>query len=297
MTSPTLMVNVDYPHAGLLRPVTDEERETYERDGAAILKGIIPAEWVEYMRDAVDRLLARSDPSSQNYADEGDPRFFAQAFPWLADEGFKAWAIYGPLKDLARQVMSDVKGLNFFYDQIFVKEPGATKPTPWHQDFPYLPVQGSQILRIWVPFDVVTAEGGAVRYLKGSHSWGVVYHPVGFKAIPAITDAYLDSPYVDQPDFDADYDRYDWLVGEAEPGDALLHHPMTVHGSPGNASGNFRRAVTSIYTGDKVTWNPHSANMFNNKSLTGHVEAPDLPPGGPVDCALFPRVWPEVQTE
>jgi ectoine hydroxylase-related dioxygenase (phytanoyl-CoA dioxygenase family) len=296
MTSPTLMVHVDYPDAGLLRPVTDEEREAYEKDGAAILKGIIPAEWVEYMRDAVDRLLARSEPSSQNYADEGKPRFFAQAFPWLSDEGFKAWAIYGPLKDLARQVMSDVKGLNFFYDQIFVKEPGATKATPWHQDFPYLPIRGSQILRIWVPFDVVSAEGGAVRYLKGSHNWGVVYHPIGFKAIPAITDAYVDSPYVDQPDFDAEYERYDWLVGEAEPGDALLHHPMTVHGSPGNTTGNFRRAVTSIYTGDQVTWNPHSANMFNNKDLTGHVEMPDLPPGGPVDSALFPRVWPEVQT-
>jgi hypothetical protein len=294
MTSPTLMVHVDYPDAGLLRPVTDEERETYEKDGAAILKGIIPAQWVEYMRDAVDRLLARSDPSSQNYADEGKPRFFAQAFPWLSDEGFKAWGVYGPLKDLARQVMSDVKGLNFFYDQIFVKEPGATKATPWHQDFPYLPIQGSQILRIWVPFDVVTAEGGAVRYLKGSHRWGVVYHPVGFKAIPAITDAYVDSPYVDQPDFDADYDRYDWLVGEAEPGDALLHHPMTVHGSPGNTTGNFRRAVTSIYTGDKVTWNPHSANMFKNVNFAGHVRMPDLTPGGPIDCDMFPRVWPEV---
>lgn len=294
MTSLSLSLNVEYPDVGLVRPVTDDERESYARDGAAILKGIIPVEWVDYMRDAVDRMLERSDPSSQDYADEGDKRFFAQAFPWLLDEAFKIWAVYGPLKDLARQVMTDVDSLNFFYDQIFVKEPGAAKATPWHQDFPYLPLNGEQILRIWVPFDRVTAEGGAVQYLRGSHKWGVTYHPSGFKAIPEITDAYLDSPYEDQPDFEADYERYEWLVGAAEPGDALLHHPMTVHGSRGNTTGNFRRALASIYTGDKVTWNPHPANMFNNMDLAGHVEVPKLEPGAPLDCALFPRVWPQV---
>jgi len=291
----TSTAHLEYPQADARRPVTDEERENYERDGAAILKGIIPLAWIEYMRVAVDRLLEQSDPSSQNYAADGQPRFFAQAFPWLSDDAFKAWALYGPLKEIARQVMSDAKHLNFFYDQIFVKEPGGTTATPWHQDFPYLPIAGDQILRIWVPFDVVSADAGAVQYLKGSHKWGVVYHPAGFKAIPEITDAYRDSPFHDQPDFDADYRDYDWLVGEAEPGDALLHHPMTVHGSPGNTTANFRRAVASIYTGDKVTWNPHRANMFNNKNLTGHVEAPDLAAGGPIDCPLFPQVWPEVK--
>ena len=45
--------------------------------------------------------------------------------------------------------MPGVKHLNFFYDQIFVKEPGGTTATPWHQDFPYLPISGDQILRIW----------------------------------------------------------------------------------------------------------------------------------------------------
>jgi ectoine hydroxylase-related dioxygenase (phytanoyl-CoA dioxygenase family) len=283
---------VECPTEGLVRPVTDEERAAYARDGAAILKGIIPIEWVDYMQDAVNRLLGRMGSDSQNYADEGKPRFFAQAFPWLVDEGFEAWALYSPLKDIAHQVMADAAGINFFYDQVFVKEPGADKATPWHQDIPYLPLAGEQVIRIWVPCDRVTKDGGAVQYLKGSHRWGVVYHPVGFKAIPAITDAYVSSPYADQPDFDADYDKYDWLVGEAEPGDALLHHPKTVHGSRGNVTGNFRRAVASVFTGDKVVWNPHPANMFLNKDLTGHVQAPDLSAGGPIDCPLFPRVWP-----
>lgn len=293
MTSLEPATSRSCPEARLARSVTDEERESYARDGAAVLKGIIPIEWVDYMRSAVDRLLERSAPSSQNYAQDGDRRFFAQAFPWLDDEAFKVWALHGPPTALARQVLTDAKRVNFFYDQVFVKEPGAATATPWHQDAPYLPLRGERILRIWVPFDSVTAESGAVHYLKGSHAWNVTYHPIGFKAVPEITHAYADSPYEDQPDFEADYDRYGWLVGAAEPGDALLHHPQTVHGSRGNTTDGFRRAVASMYTGDDVTWDPHPANMFNNTDLAGHVTMPDLEPGGPIDCPLFPRVWPE----
>ena len=280
MRARSLRVGVDHPRSGPLRPITDKERDLYSRDGAAKLKGILPLAWIDYVRRAIVRLMRSSHPASQNYAYEGDPRFFGHSFPWLLDDAFKAWALRGPLTVLARQVMPDVTRLNFFYDQVFAKEPHATKPALWHQDYPYLPIEGDQILRFWVPFDRVTARSGAVHYLKGSHAWGVIYHPRGYKMI---------SEY--QPDFDADYAKYDWLVGEVEPGDVLLHHPKVVHGSRGNATNRFRRALTNIYTGNRVTWNPHPANMFNNKDQTGHVDIPELDPGGPIDCELFPRVW------
>jgi hypothetical protein len=35
--------------------------------------------------------------------------------------------------------------------------------------------------------------------------------------------------------------------------------------------------------------------MFRNVSFAGHVRMPDLTPGGPIDCDMFPRVWPEVR--
>jgi ectoine hydroxylase-related dioxygenase (phytanoyl-CoA dioxygenase family) len=291
--SPTSVaqIEVNHPTAGLLRPVSDAEKAAYARDGAAIVKGILPLEWIDYMRAAVQRLLDLSPSASQNYADDGQPRFFSLTFPWMFDDAFKAWAVRGPIVDVAAQVIADPEVI-FFYDQIFAKEPGAGKATPWHQDLPFLPMAGEQMLRIWVPMDKAGADGGAIHYLRGSHRWETIYHPVGFKNIPEITDTYVNSPYADWPDFEADYDKYDWLVAEAEPGDLLLHHPMTIHGSLGNLTTNYRRAITSFYVGNSTTWNPHVANMFHNKSLCGHVTAPDLAPGGPVECDLFPRVWP-----
>jgi hypothetical protein len=65
-----------------------------------------------------------------------------------------------------------------------------------------------------------------------------------------------------------------------------------VHGSRGNTTSGYRRAITSFYVGDSTVWDPHPANMFNNKNLTGHVTAPDLVAGGPVECDMFPRVRP-----
>jgi ectoine hydroxylase-related dioxygenase (phytanoyl-CoA dioxygenase family) len=285
-------IGIDYPRSGLIRPVSDEERAAYARDGAAVVRGVIPQDWVEFMREAVTRLIEESDPSSQNYADDGDPRFFSLTFPWMFDDAFKAWAIHGPLTEVARQVLTDANKIIFFYDQIFAKEPGATKATPWHQDLPFLPVKGEQQVRIWVPFDTATADGGAVHYLRGSHLWGKIYHPIGFKPLPEIVETYKNSPYEDMPDFEAEYDSYDWLVAEAEPGDLLLHDPRTVHGSRGNRTERYRRAITSFYVGDGATWNPHAANMFRNKNLTGHVTAPDLEVGGSIECDMFPRVWP-----
>jgi ectoine hydroxylase-related dioxygenase (phytanoyl-CoA dioxygenase family) len=284
-------IATDYPTPGLIRAITDDERAAYARDGAAIIKGVVPADWIEFMREAIARLMDAPDlTASQNYADDGDARFFSLTFPWMFDDAFKAWALHGPLPDVARQVLTEANQIIFFYDQIFAKEPGTTKRTPWHQDYPFLPVAGDEQLRIWVPFDLVTADGGAIHYLRGSHKWDKIYHPLGFKDIPEITDTYVNSPYEDWPDFEATYDQYDWLVAEAEPGDLLLHHPRTIHGSLGNRTARFRRAITSFYVGDHATWNPHVANMFNNKSLTGHVTAPDLTVGGPIACDMFPVV-------
>lgn len=279
------------PRSGPLRTISPAERASYLHDGATVVRGVLPPDWVALLREAVTRLLRRDDLPSQNYAERGEPRFFALAFAWLFDDVLEGWALTGPLVDLARQLMPESASVTFFYDQVFVKEPGAPTATPWHQDLSFLPVSGEHQIRFWVPLDTVTAENGAIHYLRGSHRWGVTYRPRGFKDIPEIAEAYVDSPYADPPDFTADYGSYDWLIAEAEPGDVVLHDPRTVHGSFGNRTGRYRRAITSFYAGDRAVWDPHPGNMFDNRDLTGHVTAPDLAPGDPLRCALFPLVW------
>jgi ectoine hydroxylase-related dioxygenase (phytanoyl-CoA dioxygenase family) len=119
-----------------------------------------------------------------------------------------------------------------------------------------------------------------------------LFRPVPFSKAPNVVNTYVNSPYEPMPDIDAKYDEYDWLIGECEPGDCILHHPWVIHGSPGNTLPRIRRAVSAIYAGDDVTWVPHPGQFLDNPDLSSHVPKPDLAPGDPIECELFPRVWP-----
>lgn len=278
------------PTVGLTRPLTDAEREAYRRDGAAVLRGILPMAWVEALREATDRLMSDPQAPSMDFAAGTGPRFFTLTYAWRQDPVFRAWALHSPLIDLTRQVLPEVRSLTFFFDQIFAREAGATKVTPFHQDAPYLPVTGDQVLRLWVPLDEVTVDNGAVQYLRGSHR-GPVYRARSFDEGNAVAARYATADFEPLPDFAATYDEHDWLIGVCEPTDVILHHPRTVHGSVANTATRSRRAVASMYCGEQSRWAPHPGMGFHNRELMGHEEIPDLAPGAPLDCDLFPRVW------
>ncbi|MGH3555969.1 MAG: glutamate-cysteine ligase family protein [Mycobacterium sp.] len=272
----------------LLREVTDDERRRYRRDGVVRLEQIIPEGWIDRLREAVDALMTDVHDSSQNYTLTGQPRFFSQAFPRFVEPTLNAWALNGPTKHIAAQMYPHTTSLRFFYDQVFAQEPGTTRGAPYHQDYPYLPINGEHYLRIWVPLDTVTADSGAIRYLKGSHR-GPIYRPISFSGNPNVVASYANSPYPTPPDFGA-YDDTAWFVGHANPGDAVLHHPRTVHGSPPNNTTGPRRAVTTIFVGNDVVWEPRPGTAFDHIGSIGDFSVPPMPAGAPIDGDLFPVV-------
>jgi ectoine hydroxylase-related dioxygenase (phytanoyl-CoA dioxygenase family) len=72
---------------------------------------------------------------------------------------------------------------------------------------------------------------------------------------------------------------------ELEPGDMLVHHHLTVHGSAGNATlRQTRRAASLRYCGDDIRF------KFRPYALApAHHQLKD---GDPLDCAQFPVMWP-----
>lgn len=185
-----------------------------------------------------------------------------------------------------------VRALRFFNDQVSRRTSGSGKGAPFHQDYPYLSIDGDQCFRIWVPLDVVTTENGAIHYLKGSHI-GPVYRPRSFSGNPDIAAVYQRSPFPELPYFADDYDQHQWFIGEAEPGDALLHHPKTLRGSPANPSSRPRRAVTTIFTGDQVVWDPWPGTSFDRLPSISGFTVLTMTPGAPIDGDLSPVVWRE----
>ena len=163
-----------------------------------------------------------------------------------------------------------------------VKEPGTVKPSQWHQDQPYYPVNGKLVV-IWIPMDAVDCET-SLRIVRGSHRWNKWFLPVLFKG-----DKHMDrSGYEPLPDVDGEPERYEVLSWEVEPGDCVAFHRFSLHGARGNATAKRRRALATTWLGDDAVYAPRPGE------LEGHFQYLTVnTPGNRLrDDDLFPLVWP-----
>ncbi len=284
---------IDEMPSRLAREITPEEVERYHEDGAAVIRNVVPTQWVERMREAIDRILAAPGSASVEYTPKGKTgRYYGDFFVWRRDPDFKAFMADSPMPELAAKVM-DAATAHFFYDQLLVKEPQTEEPTPWHQDLPYWPVKGNDVMSIWVPFDRATLESGVVVYLKGSHRWGKMFAPASFAKGSGFADIYAKMGMEPVPEIDLDSDEHTFLHWEVEPGDVIIHHPLTLHYAPGNASPTGRRRGLALrYLGDDAVWDARPGTFVENPKVKELLPPFSFSDGDRIEGDTFPRVWP-----
>ena len=273
----------NYPKpAAPVRYLDDVELEAFANDGAVCARGLIDAPVVEELRVALEDALARLRVIGGKNNREDD-RFSGDVFVWKLHDAFRDFALFSSLPALAQQLLG-TDTVNFFYEQFFVKRAGSPIETPWHQDIPFWPVAGSQIVSFWITLDRVTRESSGLEFVRGSHRWSTRY-----KAVSPKRDGYLaDSDLPEAPDYSRLRDDYDVIGWDMEPGDVIVFGPTVMHGSAGNASNERdRRAVAFRYCGHDVRYAPRHATM---PLLFKH----GLEPGDVLGGSLFPRVWPSV---
>jgi len=264
--------------------ITEQEIQTYERDGAVRLAGVFERRWIELLAQGVERDIRAPGPLHTIQQTAADPGFFLTDFCLSQRiEELRRFCTESPVGEIAARVMRS-KRVNFFYDGIWVKERGTPKRTRWHQDQPYYPVDGDQMCVVWVPLDPVTKDV-CLELVRGSHRWGKWFKP---ELTRAGRDLYPDDGSFERmPDIQANRAEYDILSWDMAPGDCLVFHGMTVHGAAGNPSrAHRRRAVTSVWLGDDAVFASRPGAVRPN--FEGH----GLAPGDSMDCAYFPRVWP-----
>jgi ectoine hydroxylase-related dioxygenase (phytanoyl-CoA dioxygenase family) len=266
------------------RPLTEEELTTLERDGVACCRGLLDAATIDHLRvsleDAIEKLSVLG--GGLNRESQG---FHGDIFVWKLHDAFRDLALFSSLPALAQQVLG-TDTVNFFYEQFFVKRAGSPVDTPWHQDIPFWPVEGSEIISFWITLDSVTRESSGLEFVRGSHRWAE-----RFKAVTPGYDPYMmDTDLPISPNFAEHRDDHDVVGWDMEPGDVLLFDSTVCHGSSGNASNERdRRALAFRYTGD-VRYAPRHATM---PLLWEH----GLEPGDRLSGTLFPQVWPHVLEE
>ena len=283
----------------LLRSVTQDEIDTFWRDGVVCLRDIIPLEWIDSVSGPVDAALSRqmgldltdiavqkdttAAPTEAGSAEQVRPdrrgHFIAIGNFWRKDATFKAFCTASPVPEIAGRLMRSKK-VNLFNDAVFVKEPGSEEPTAFHQDLSYFAADGEQMCTMWIALDKVTQETGAVQFIKGSHLWPGDFRPSQFTTNAPM--AETDGQAV--PDFSTDTRGQTILSFDLNPGDLTVHHTRTIHGAGGNTSNSMRRGVSLRYCGDDAVY------KFKRFTLPMPHEN-EVVEGAPLDHPECPVVW------
>ena len=266
--------------------ITDDEVSSFDRDGAVCLRGVFETSWLTLIAEGLEQALAQPGPYSRRPSPEEDPgQFFTDYFMWHRVPALRRFAVESPAGAVAARLLG-AQQVNFFFDGLFVKEPGTVTHSHWHQDQPSYNVDGWQVVVIWIPVDPVE-NASALEVLRGSHRWGKWFLREYFSGDQRNHEP-SDSLYAPLPDIDADRSRYDILSWDIQPGDCVAFHAMALHGSQGNQSKlRRRRALSTTWLGDDAVF---GARPFEPDPV---IEGHELAPGDRLNLEpTFPRVWP-----
>ncbi|MGI9623378.1 MAG: phytanoyl-CoA dioxygenase family protein [Acidimicrobiales bacterium] len=310
------------PATAPTRPVTNAEREVFRTDGVVKLESIHPPDRVEQLRQAMDEVFSRTDAEADatwtGESRTGDRSDMAALMSQRRAEQGAAIDIEGdpvsPIRGRAivetdaaswhvglrrhhvesglAQTIAELTGthqVTLYSDQLFSKEPGSLSRTPWHQDAPYFLVGSGTVAVCWITVDPVRRDNGAMGYVPGSHLWGTMFKPSDFVTREGTFTEVGDIDHSSLAEMPPRAEIEEAAVYiEADPGDVIVHHWCTVHGSSGNTTENRSRRAASIrFACDGATFlrKPSSPEPFRNT-----VELAD---GDPLELdPRFPVVWP-----
>lgn len=264
------------------RTLSETEIERFWSDGVIIVRDFYSEKWISTVREALNEICALQDDVAEA---PKDPRFRADAYTWHTNDRLRDFSLFAPTAHAVKQVLRSER-INLFCDQIFVKQAHNGERTPWHHDFTFFPLSGNQIASVWTSADPVRTAESALEFVVGSHRWPQRFRPLGVGGIVKSV-----APLAPTPDFDTDREDYQIASWDMQPGDAVIFHALTLHGSRGHPAGNRnRRAISTRWCGDDARFTPTGKEL--------QVPWPHgLKPGDPIGGSVFPQVLPEIRPE
>lgn len=227
-------------------------RAEFERDGFVIVRGLLPPEEVDLIRNRFEEIWSQGVPGQfeqhdgdfQNSCEKGYPRVI---HPHRFDELSKRYLLDPRLIEIVRELLDDepVAAQTMYY----WKPPGTKGQAP-HQDNLYLQADDrAGCLAAWVAIDPCDQENGGLILVPGSHKLELLCPG---QADPALSffDQHVATP-----------EGLDEVAAQMEPGDVVFFSGNTIHGSGPNLSEDrCRRSFICHYIGSRST---RSAVFYN----------------------------------
>jgi ectoine hydroxylase-related dioxygenase (phytanoyl-CoA dioxygenase family) len=254
-----------------------EHIDYYRQHGHIYLNGVASKETIQSFRphllSAMDEVIRKQD--SQGRTDNYSAFFTQVSNVWRLRDEIRTFILARRFAKLAADLMG-VDGVRLYHDQALIKEPGG-KPTPWHQDQYYWPLDTRNTVTMWMPLVDVTTEMGSMSFAVGSH---------------------LDELTNDKPISDEAHDYFEKLIAskkysiatyQLQAGDATFHSGSTIHSAHGNSSTERREVITIIYYEDGTRiLQPDN----EHRKVDMEVFHPGRKPGETAESELNPLVYP-----
>lgn len=272
MTSPAELPDLSAPYQ-----VSQEEIDSYRRDGHVTLRGVLkPEETAAYRRvitEAVQRLNQESRPLEER--DTYGKAFLQTMNLWEFDEAVARFTLGKRFAKVAAELMG-VGRVRLYHDQALFKEAGGG-PTPWHQDQFYWPLD-CRTTTMWMPLVEATTEMGTMKFAAGSQSGGYIA-AIG---ISDESERFFED-YISEKGHEVQES------GTLKLGDVSFHNGWVLHSAGGNRTETMREAMTIIYYEDGARLiEPDHVNRENDLARW----FPDQKPGELAASRINPLVYP-----
>jgi ectoine hydroxylase-related dioxygenase (phytanoyl-CoA dioxygenase family) len=216
-----------------VRAVTDDEIAFFATNGWVRLPRLVEPARVGNLRERALRYLDARRRGGASFVDQafGQSRDIAEA-----DQAYHDLAFAPEMGQAATRLLRGVSGVRIQVTNLLIKEPGGGHgATDFHQDFPWMPMDRSAMLTIWLALVDVPADMGSLRFYNGSHHYGILGRSFTRKGDDQITQ----HPWLKELEVSPPLDL--------EAGDATVHHALTVHGAPANRRDTARLSFTVTY--------------------------------------------------
>ncbi len=219
--------------------VPPDAGERYRRDGFYFSPPIIRANLIERVSASMDAVMAgeyeTGEPPRRSWNPGDDPkriRKIDQAH--LSDRTIYELASHPAIGRWAAALLG-AKRVQLWASQMLYKPPGGevSGNVGWHQDKQYWRYLDGELFTAWVAVSDVTGVSGPMRFLRGSHRWGLLEsgdffghdHEAQQKDIPV-----------------PEGERWEEVEAVLPPGAVSFHDRHTYHASGPNTSDGPRRS-------------------------------------------------------
>lgn len=267
--------------------MSDLVREEFWTRGFVVVRDVLSCEQLQATGAQVDEYLSASEASiTEVSAAAGDAGRYAYGHGVLKWARSFADALRtGTLVPAIQRALGCDAPLTLLDDQVYVKEPGTSEVTPWHQDVSYWATGGRELCTAWLALDQVDVGTGGLEFVVGSHLWGQSYQAPAFAAGQRVSDPVdLAVP----PDTEIRR-RHTVAAPALAAGDAVVFHAALLHGAGPNISVNRRRrALVTRWAGSDARFapRPYSSARQAAKAARNGVQ-PGAPFSGP-DYVRYP---------